>query len=66
MSGFNVAEYERLRGTGKIRAPSRAEVKQLLGIAWNGIPENIVQSYFRKCGFTEDQEINIDAVLDLI
>ena len=63
---WKVAEQARLGGTGKIPASSRGEVLQWLNIAWRSISDNIIQDYFRKCGFTEDQDINIDVVLDLI
>ena len=62
---WKVAEYAGLGGTGKIPAPSRGEVLQWLNIAWRSISDSIIQNYFRKRGFTEYQDINIDVVLDL-
>ena len=62
---WKVAEYARHGGTGKIPTPSRVEVLEWLNIAWGSITDNVIQNSFRKCGFTENQDINIDVALDL-
>ncbi len=63
---WKVSEYQRLGGIGRIPIPGRAEVLQWLSTVLNEFPSNIIQNAFRKCGFTEDLDIDIDTALDLI
>ena len=61
-----MAEHARLGGTGKIPVPSWGKVLYWLIIASKDISVINIQNSFRKCGFTEDLNININVVLDLI
>ena len=63
---WKTAEYRRMGGTGKIPVPGRKQVLEWLKKIWRDFPIEIVQNSFKKCGFTDDHDINIDVALDMI
>ena len=46
--------------------PGRAEVLELLHLIQRELPNKITKNSFRKCGFTNDSNIEISVALDLI
>ena len=53
-------------GIGKIPAPTRSDVLNWLNTIWNEFPAETIKNSFRKCGFTENVNLNIETVLEMI
>ena len=63
---WKVAEYNRLGGTRKIPVPGRIQVLQCLNSIWKKFPSRIIQNSFRKCGFTDELDVDINVALELV
>ncbi len=63
---WKITEYARMGGVGKIPTPGRAQVLLWLDAIWKDFPAEIIQNSFKKCGFTNDVDIDIDVALDFV
>ena len=63
---WKVVAYEHIGGTGKIPVPGRAEVLEWLDLIWREFSNKIIKNSFKKCGFTNDLDIDVGVALDLI
>ena len=63
---WKVCKYSNMGGLGKIPSRARSDVLGWVNSIWNGFSEEIIKNSFRKCGFTDDINISIDTVLEMI
>ena len=63
---WKVCKYSNMGGSGKIPSPARSDVLEWVNSIWNGFSEKIIKNSFRKFGFTDDVNLSIDTVLDMI
>ena len=57
-------EYRRMCDFRKIPVPGPKQLLEWLEKTWRDFPFEIVQIEFEKCGFTDNQDINIEIVLE--
>ena len=53
-------------GIGKITAPARSDALNWLNIIQNEFHAETIKNSFRKCGFTDDVNSNIETVLEMM
>ena len=60
------SKHSNMGGRGKIPTPARNDVLNWLNTIWNEFPAKPIKNSFRKCGFTDDVNLNIEKVLGMI
>ena len=63
---WKVSKYFHMGGSGRIPSPARIDVLNWLNPIWNEFSAETVRNSFRKCGFTDDVNLSIDAALEMI
>ncbi len=63
---WKVAEYTRKGETGKVPVPGSIQMLQWLDKIWREFPSDIILNSFKKCGFTDELDIEIHIALELV
>ena len=64
--GWKVSRYSNMGASGKIATPRRIDVLEWVNSIWNEFSPEIIKNSFWKCGFTDDVNLIIDSVLEMI
>ena len=63
---WKVSKYSNMGRTGKIPTPTRTDVLNWLNTIWNGFSAETIKNSFGKCGLTDEVNLNIETVLEMI
>ena len=61
-----ISKYSNMGGIGKIPTPVRTDILNWLNKIWNEFSAETIKNSFRKCGFTDYVNLNIETVLEMI